>query len=261
MNWYHKVDQGWLAARKSYLSASDIRRLLETTPTGRPRANIEEAYLKAWASKQCAIAHEDIESYGAMARGHLLEPYAIEDFNKLKIAPALCHWDDILVYSADGVSSSPDALDVPQPEHTVEMPYDKCHARALGEVKCYSDESHYVCGMAPKMTLNERWQIATAFHVIPTLEKAFLIFYNPRSAHPLFYHEYTRAELADELDQIEIVVSRYASFSAMIATEADARCPHTVRALCRHEDMIVKELQERQDIETSVIDKVGVSHA
>jgi hypothetical protein len=248
MQWFHKVDPEWLTERKKYLTASDIKRLIPVTASGRPRANLGEMTLKVWADKQCAISDDDICSTGAMARGHLLEPYAINEFNQLGAIPqTLYHWDDCLVYSADMVSCSPDSLDIPQ-----EVPHwrslEAVPATAMGEVKAYAAEGHYLTAFSPKMTLEERWQIAVAFYTMPTLVTGALILFNPSANHPLFYHLYTRAELVTELEMIKNVVHDFKIESSGFGVAADLGCPATVKDVCIEEDEIIANLIEEQAV-------------
>jgi hypothetical protein len=247
MNWFHKVDPAWLEERKKYLSASDVKKLIPITATGRARANMAEANLKAWAEKQAVITEDDICSSGPMARGHLLEPYAITEFNKLGIAE-LYHWDDALIYAPDGMSCSPDALDMFQTSKTK-----RCWNGAKivpahhGEVKAYNAATHYAVGLGDKMTLEERWQIATAFYVMPTLKSSFLIMYHPGAKHPLFYHEYVRAELEDELVMITQVVKDYAEYVVNFALVAETACPAAVAEKCELEESIIAKMLEEQE--------------
>jgi hypothetical protein len=245
MNWTHRVDPVWLAARKDYLSASDVKKLIPATATGRPRANMEEAFLKVWADKQCLIDENDICSTGVMARGHLLEPYAIAEFNKIGLAlPELHHWDDALIHSTH-MACSPDAVDVVQPDNNQVTMTDP-GVKFLGEVKAYNAGMHYACGLSTaKLTLEERWQLAVAFYIMPGLETAALIMFNPSAAHPLFYHLYHRPELVDELAMIEQVSRDYQTYMTAFLAQADLVCPGVD---CMTEEAIIAEITEKQDI-------------
>lgn len=250
MNWMHRVDREWLEARKNYLSASDVKKLIPVTATGKPRANIEEAYLKAWADKQCSVTEDDIVSTGAMARGHLLEPYALAEFNKISGMPTLYHWDDALIYSMEGLSCSPDSLDIEQLSADVEVFGEEIKPKYLGEVKSYNGAAHYQAGLADPLTLEDRWQIAAAFYTMPTLISAVLIMFNPTAKHPLFYHTYSRHTLSDELDMIDRVTMEYRRVTARFDSSADVSCP--VKQGCISEEDIIAELIEKQDIEAGL---------
>ncbi|WP_299315063.1 hypothetical protein [uncultured Halomonas sp.] len=246
MKWMHKVNPAWLEERKSYLSASDIKKLLPVTPTGRKRSQdaINEAYLKAWAEKQCGITEDDVTSFGPMARGHIMEPYAINEFNRLKVLIPLVHWDDMLIHR-NGVACSPDALDVEMP--TTGTSITDVPARLLGEVKSYNASMHYVTGLADKMELEERWQLATAFYVIETLEVAALILFNPNAKHKMFTHIYTRDDLKDEIKSVEEISEEYRLWSNAYATECELNC--VASADCIDEAAIIEELEEAMAIE------------
>lgn len=253
MKWLHSVDGDWLDARRKYLSSSDIVRMLPTTMTGRPRSasSIEEAIRKVWSDKQARITQDDIMSTGVMARGHILEPYAIDAFNKSKVSiRRLHHWDDTLVYR-NGLACSPDALDVKQPhECSIELDGDKTKVKMVGEVKCYNPASHYECGLITPVTqLAERWQIAAAMYVMPSIDMGWLIFFNPNVTHPLFSRFIMRVDLADELEAIDDLLTVYSAFVTDFAELADVICNEPVKLACRTEDDIVAELEEKMEID------------
>ena len=77
MDWKHKCSLDWLRERQRYLTATDVKSLIPVTKTGRPRKITDMERLKVRASKMVTLTEEDCWSYGAAARGHLLEPYAI----------------------------------------------------------------------------------------------------------------------------------------------------------------------------------------
>jgi hypothetical protein len=254
MKWIHKVNPEWLDARRSYLTASDIQKLLPMTPTGRARLGINEVQLKVWAKKQCEITDEDVVSTGAMARGHLLEPYAIAAFNTLGRGTALMHhWDDCLIYSPDGIACSPDSLDIKQSTKMVQI--DGLHREAaatmVAEVKCYNAETHYEAGLAHPGMLSERWQLATAFYVMPTIELGVLVFFNPLVKHPLFVHEYTRADLTAELAMIEVVGKSYFAEVLGFTFQADVLCDRHVASGIPTEAGIIEEILATQAADDS----------
>lgn len=241
MDWFHRVDPDWLSTRKLFLCASDISKLIPITATGRPRSNMTEAHLKVWAEKQSNTLDSDTISRGAMARGHVLEPYAIEAFNELNLIPEkLYHWDDKIIHDKRSeVSCSPDATDIPMQE---DMPVllNSLNARVLGEVKSYSASAHYSAGFADKMELEERWQIAVAFKVMPSLEKAVLIFYNPNTAHPIFYFIYERNDLLDELKMIDAATKTYYELSRVWNKDALRLSPSGYENIAFTEEQIIE---------------------
>jgi len=201
--WFHKVKLDWLRARQDYLTATDIKDLLPVTKTGRKRKIDDYDYLKVWARKLTRLTEADCVSNGAAARGHILEPYAIETFNTNCTGSKLKHWDDALVCKIGNhnhLAFSPDATDIDQPKDGIILvnPF----ITEIGEVKSYSPEKHVVCGCTPKEELEERWQIATAMAVCDTIERANLIFYNPSMVNEMYIVTYTRDDLDKEMDII-----------------------------------------------------------
>lgn len=210
MKWYHECLLDWMKLRQTKLTASDIKELLPVTKTGRKRNVTDLDRIKVFAKKCVSLTQEDCISTGVMARGHLLEPYAIEAFNDKLMGFELYHWDDIVVsYSmADNVIGySPDAMTIPCPTDT-----SKVHIIApgsadpisLGEVKCYSPDKHLVCANTDKMELDERWQIATAMYATDSIKDAALILFNPKMDKnmKMFCHKYDRDDLSREIEMI-----------------------------------------------------------
>ena len=206
VKWNHKCDLEWLKARQACLTATDIKELLPVTKTGRARTVSDESYYKVLARKKVFLTEDDCISTGAMARGHILEPYAIDMFNERYAKKQLLnHWDDMIVVRKDhllldlGLGFSPDALDIDTPAHGSNIVYG-AEPKVLGEVKSYTPERHYICGHTAKNKLEERWQIAAAMAVCPTIEDAYLIFFNPSMAvNQMFVVWYGRSDLTDEI--------------------------------------------------------------
>lgn len=211
----HEVSKDWLLVRSRYLNSSSIYNMLPTTETGRKRsqAQIQSAMMKAYAHMNTAyITDEDAVSTGAAARGHILEPYAIEEFNNMT-GLKLYHWDDeVLVDKQCVLGWSPDALNVMQkPDHRIRhfMGVESKPFTMAGEVKCYSIEKHIEMFMADKMTRVERWQIACGFIVCPYLETAYLIGFNPDCNQRIFAKKYTRSDLAKEIEEIKETILKW----------------------------------------------------
>lgn len=213
MEWKHNVSLDWMLARQQYLTASEVKQLIPFTATGKPRKITMETYMKIYAKKLAKLDQDDCVSSGAAARGHLLEPYAIESFNKL-VGADLKHWDDVLVTTPYHVLAySPDSLDVDCPKDTVEA--SDVMPTVMGEVKSYGADKHLECAMKMKGELEERWQIAAAMCVSPSIEKAYLILYNPdvdNSEAQLLAHEYSRVDLAEEMKVILEVEQNWLAF-------------------------------------------------
>lgn len=209
MKWEHKVNLQWLKDRQEWLTATDIKDLIPYTKTGRERRITLEDYYKVWIRKQIELTEEDTKSTGAAARGHLLEPYAIQAFSQgKKLNKEFYHWDDCLIFNHDnGLSYSPDGLTVRQLAgvtsiDVLALPHEP---RNLVEVKSYSPEAHLNRILTHQELLEERWQIATAFAVDEQLEYATLILFNPSlkiSTIRLATHTYDREDLEDEIETI-----------------------------------------------------------
>ena len=205
--WRHKCSLDWMRERQKHLTATDLREyLLPVTKTGRARKVADESYLKVMARKLYNITEQDCISTGAAARGHVLEPYAIDFYNTYSPNAKLHHWDDAVIVkdmSQDyGLAFSPDALDVVAPGNVVLSCDEVGNAEVVGEVKSYSHERHLVCCCTPKEQLEERWQVATAMAVCENIKRAFILFYDPSMNEQLGLFEYERDELRDEISMI-----------------------------------------------------------
>ena len=113
--WRHEVSETWLRTRKLYLTASDIKRLVAEArriESGKIELIESKIFAKLYGEKQSNEI--DVESYGAMARGHIIEPYAIDDYNKATSVDGrkTFHWWDDAIICRDRIGFSPDGLDV-----------------------------------------------------------------------------------------------------------------------------------------------------
>lgn len=202
MDWKHKCSLDWLKERQKYLTASDIKSLVPLTKTGRTRKVDDIDRLKILAKKQVELTEEDCWSYGAAARGHLLEPYAIDALNdwfmnRGATRQMFFHWDDELItLPCRDIAFSPDAMDIPQLG-------DGAMPTMIAEVKCYSPDRHIATAFTEKSQIEERWQIATAMALLDTIEDAFLVLFNPSMRqNRLFVIRYTRSDLKKEIETI-----------------------------------------------------------
>lgn len=214
--WFHKCSFGWMQARQTCLTASDIKELLPVTKSGRKRTITDETYIKVLANKLVRLTSDDCISTGVMARGHILEPYAIEAYNDaidngLINATHLYHWDDVVVTRHNhlplALGFSPDAMAIEQ-----KWPYTDPHGpalfsedvdiQAIGEVKSYSPDRHMISGFTDKKDLEERWQVATAMATRFSIKEAFILFYNPSMRNQLYVVSYDRSDLSSEIDTI-----------------------------------------------------------
>lgn len=168
--------------------------------------------MKVLARKKQFISLDDTLSTGWAARGHIMEPYAIQEFNKVKpgLIPHIHHWDDKLIQN-DWLGYSPDGLDYTEVPG-VFCSYTDVRPTVLAEVKCYAADNHYSKGNANKFALEERWQIATAMAVSPSIEEAYLIFFNPSCKDPMFVQQYSREQLKEEIKTIGEVEEPWREF-------------------------------------------------
>lgn len=243
MNWYHEVSLEWLKERQKYLTASDIKDLLPVTATGRKRTVTNKDYLKVWARKQKYLTRDDCITTGAAARGHLLEPYAIEEFNKMQFSGYMYHWDDKIVYNGS-LAFSPDALNINR-DGQISYRYDEIiDAGFLAEIKSYNIESHYLKAVEDKENLEERWQAATAFAVCPQLQEGYLILFNPSCNNKLFIHQYSRQDLKDEIQIVKKISKDYKEYCTN-ALEAKAYSMFSRENL---EEEIIKDIEAKQKL-------------
>lgn len=214
MKWEHKCDIDWLRSRQHYLTASDIKSLLPVTKTGRKREVTDDEYLKVMASKMVNITEEDCMSYGAAARGHIMEPYAIDTLNAVLMetqgeedAEKFYWWDDELVSQhGRAIAFSPDAMDVP-------MGNPSLAPHAIAEVKSYEASKHLLTAYMPKDQIEERWQIATAMALLDSIDHAYLVLFNPKMKYrKTFVIRFDRDELEDEINMILQVEKNWRDF-------------------------------------------------
>ena len=216
MRWHHEVSTEWLEARRDVLTATEVKRLLpDLKRREKDPSHMPMSFAQLWCEKS-TLTEPDPESWGPAARGHIMEPWAVADWNRQEDhGPDMHHWDDCVIKSA-GLGFSPDALDIPQLTHDVELRVSvdgrclessdgyKCEApRHMMEVKSYEPAAHIKAVMTPKDKLAERMQIAMAFKVLPYLETGRLLWYCPGAPISMWTVEFKRADLVPELRAIE----------------------------------------------------------
>ena len=199
MRYEHVTSLEWMNERQKYITASDVAKLVPYTATGRKRNITDDDYFQLMAEKEKILTIDDCISTGAAARGHILEPYAIKEANKF-ITRKLNHWDDICLHRGYA-GYSPDALDVSA------RPYE---AIVMGEVKCYNPAKHIIKSKQKLKDMEERWQLAMAFYVLPDLSYAYLILFNPGLCEgKLYINQYSRSMFENELEIIDTIVRRW----------------------------------------------------
>lgn len=227
MKWEHCVDLDWMKYRQKCLTASDVIKLIPFTATGRSKTIKEEDYAKVIAGKMVKLTKDNCVSYGPAARGHFLEPYAIEELNNYIGSEAFHHWDDILVESQTlrrryPLAFSPDACDI----SLIDWAYN-VNIGHIAEVKSYNAEKHYKAIRSSKDKLEERWQIATAMAVEESIQSAYLVFFNPSFKVGNFRIGIFKYERKDLLDEIETVIKVHKEFNDFVSTTLvlEAACP------------------------------------
>ena len=255
--WRHEVDPLWLEARKHVLTATDISNLLpeyRRWVKAKKPGDIPPGFSALWCQK-ATDGFEEVESFSAAARGHIMEPYAIEDWND-QAMPQFEHWDDCIVVR-DGIGFSPDAMNVPQDQAfpallvsddglrlarsdgSFEMPA----PTEVMEVKCYEPANHMKALCTGHMDHKELMQVAVAFYVLPKLETARILWYCPNAPFPMHVEMYLRDEMSGMFDVIDEIANLYSkadeNWEAILKGTDSLQAFHT-------EDEIYQEFVESQ---------------
>ena len=264
-NWKHEVSKEWLLARREVLTASEARDL--TAPAERFK-KVKKPSL--WTAPEFLGVigekfNENVDTCApspSAARGHIMEPYAVEEFNAYATNkgykwPKMYHWDDAIIKNGT-MGFSPDALDVEQ-SNKKEVVYDKITSfsmsdsdgytyslpKAMLEIKSYNDKNHMRCGFTRKTGLKERYQLAYTMCVCPTIIDAYLMFYNPNNkGYPIFIKHYTRNDLVKEIDKMNAVHDIYCWY---------------LMELMNNPDFVAKSLYTEDTIWNTEQDKLRVS--
>ena len=216
MRWQHNVSAKWLKERKECLMSTDIVALLPAYKRAKKakwtQGKIIPEFAALWYEK-----HSDIEpdtmSYNAAARGHFMEPYAIEEYRKLT-GKNMLHWDNMLI-NLGVVGFSPDGMPVGIYKGVVDTKFGREHmvsankvrypsivfedVKELVEIKCYEPKHHLKTILADPADRIERFQIATAMYVLPDVESVDLFLYCPSTPKPIYMFNYNRNELRKEI--------------------------------------------------------------
>lgn len=236
-NWKHKVSESWLAERQKILTASDIKYLL--TDYKRIKAHKiklfdAKQFAKVYGSKK--VMNPDGWSYGAAARGHIMEPHAVEEFNNV-ITPHMYHWDDCIIFSdALKLGYSPDALDIPQKYRFSTMIGDMEQVPEYAlEIKSYEAGPHFqkLSEIASSRKTEEVWQIATAMVVCPSIATGYLMFYAPQ-CNSMCIVDYDSKELENEIEIVEEIADMFGIYRYRM----DSELPDLSRKTMQTEDSI-----------------------
>lgn len=221
MDWKHEVSVDWLKARRDVVTATELVGLksgfTKLTKAQKAGTKVAPAFAALWGQKHSTV-DPDPASFGAAARGHFMESYAINDYS-LQKKEKFYHWDDCIICN-NGLGFSPDAMDIVQAHPDVRFDVKKgslvsvngkraytTMPKSILEVKSYGIENHMKNMVAGKKQLKERYQIAAAMMVIPTLEEGTLVQYCPMlESFSMFTRTYTRAELEDEIEELSEIL-------------------------------------------------------
>ena len=220
--WYHEVSAEWLEARKTVLTATDIAGLQAEykryLKAGSPD-KLMPGFAAMWCQKH-SDTYLDTGSVEAAARGHVMEPWAVDSWNK-QATPTFHHWDDCII-CADGLGFSPDAMTIPQfvGDAKLEVTTDgkfivnsngmKCDCpNEIMEIKCYEPAQHMKSIIEDRMEHKELMQIAMSFAVLPNLEVARLTWFCPGAPISMFTEKYTRDDLHDQIQLIQEIAKLY----------------------------------------------------
>jgi len=212
-DWQFTSDARWLEARRGYLTASSIVKLLaeyKRVLAGKVDADKAPAFLALAMEQMREPTAEDCESRGMAARGHWLEPRAVEDYNrymqgKTKVGNPVrsyYHVDDLVIVDPlTRLGWSPDALDRPVRVLTNKLVSGMCAYESALEIKSYGLDRAAKVMQQKKSDREERWQCACAMACLSTLCEMTVVLYLPQLS--TFYDfTYARAELEDEVETV-----------------------------------------------------------
>lgn len=189
MEWRHSVKLAWLLVRMHHLCASEVGKVMVYDRYGNMRTpeDIGKRFWSYRVEKFRMPQPGDEKSTGAAARGHVLEPVAIDLAKKLKLIPSgFMHLDDVLVgekasgidltlgWSPDGVLANGHLPDCNQAWWPNDVPI----VEGV-EVKCLAPAGHAKNATCQIKDSDYYYQLATAFAACPSLERMHLILYNP----------------------------------------------------------------------------------
>lgn len=213
MRYEHEVSLKWLVARQGYLTASDVCKMMaDIRKLAADKIDVRHcrSFAKVLGSK-LNLSPDTQSPSSAAARGHFMEPYAVENWESVR-QEGMVHWDDFLLASDRTLLAfSPDALNVRQPMGVLRVVDgdgrfvndNDCYVSptSLLEVKCYDEGAHYqrkldlMNGVLP----DERWQVAVAMAVCPCIERGTVVWYAPQ-CRDWFDTAFGREDLEEEIE-------------------------------------------------------------
>lgn len=217
MLWSHEVSSEWLLRRKATITGTELANLVpafKRTIKQREKKSdyIDQQFFTLWAEKNGTEELITSSPSSAAARGHVMEPYAIQDYNVQCPSSYYWHWDDCIICNPSlHAGFSPDGLDIPQPytpnAYLESTSLNPAPTKVI-EVKSYSMERHVKSYFAVAESLDQRYQVAAAMLVCPSILEGTLLFYNPSAPKSMgmFIQTYTRDTLKEEIEMIKGVL-------------------------------------------------------
>jgi len=160
----------------------------------------------------------------------------------------LHHIDDIIVHRGTNgvpISFSPDAAEhyIQLDAGEVELDAWRFSSSYIAEIKAYNAADHILAYWDNMVDRNERWQIAMAMLVAPSILNGILLFYNPEvEDFPLHYKLYKRIDLDDEINQCDQIAAWLQECkNVMLAEIAQSPVSHLA---CTKESEIIAELEK-----------------
>ena len=242
--WHHEVSAEWLKARQQVLTATDVANLMPEykryLKAGSP--DIPTPGFSALWCKKHSDVYLDTSSTDAAARGHIMEPYAVDAWNK-QAKPVFYHWDDCVI-TRDMLGFSPDATVVEQPKGIVHMShFFMPDLKEVMEIKSYMPEQHMKAFVKDKMLKDELMQVAMAFVILDQLEKVRLVWFCPGAPVSMFAEEYTRDDLHDQIRWILEIAEVYMKCDRYWKNQLENN-PNPMTAMYTEQEIYMDYVQE-----------------
>lgn len=224
MDWIHEVSKEWMLARKKYLTATEAISLI-TESKKYNGSKLGPVVIGLWGEKN-SIEEPDTVSHGPAARGHKMEPFALEIASRWTGIPCQ-HYDDIIITNGN-IGFSPDGMDIVAEnfDYGTEINYHKLkhyesEKPTIFEAKCYSARKHTQKCMEADSRHEERFQIAYSMIVDPEIQQGVLVFYNPDCKQEFSVSVYPREDLVNEIKLLSDVVIMWNDCCEMMDAEAE----------------------------------------
>lgn len=264
--WTHDVSKDWLAARRTVLTATDIKSLVPEYKRLKKKplkaGEISPAFAAVWAEKTSSMELDTSSPSYAAARGHVMEPYAVKSWNEeIATGQGMYHWDDCIIVR-NGVGFSPDAMNRAQPGSAPLLMVHPDGSSLIDggstimpspteilEVKSYEPRAHMKAVLiddADKTSRDEAMQVATAFYVLPELENANLLFFCPAAKLSMHAVMYSRKDVKPLVEIVNEIAAMYYRTAEQLSAMADD--PTRFKSAFT-EDEIWKEFVEMQATE------------